>query len=129
MQELAGKVTFITGAASGIGLALARACGEEGMMVMLSDIDQPALDQAVAGLRDAGVDAAGVVCDVTSQTSLQAAADATIARFGKVQMLVNNAGVLVVGGTGETSLETWRWVMDVNVMSVVYGVEIFLPLM
>ena len=77
MRELAGRVAFITGAASGIGLALARACGECGMRVMLSDIDETSLDQAVALMREAGNDAAGVPCDVTSEGSLRAAAQAT----------------------------------------------------
>jgi NAD(P)-dependent dehydrogenase (short-subunit alcohol dehydrogenase family) len=128
MQNLESKVAFITGGASGIGLALARACGTEGMCVMVSDIDQASLDEAVAELRSMGIEAAAVICDVTSEPSLRAAADATIDRFGRVHMLVNNAGVFVAGGAGECSLDTWRWAMDVNVMGVVYGTEIFLPL-
>jgi NAD(P)-dependent dehydrogenase (short-subunit alcohol dehydrogenase family) len=128
MQNLESKVAFITGGASGIGLALARACGTEGMCVMVSDIDQASLDEAVAELRSMGIEAAAVICDVTSEPSLRAAADATIDRFGKVHMLVNNAGVFVAGGAGECSLDTWRWAMDVNVMGVVYGTEVFLPL-
>ena len=128
MDSLENKVVFITGGASGIGFALARACGAEGMRVMLADIDQEALDNAVVQLNNEQVDAAGVICDVTSVESLRWAADATLERFGKVHMLVNNAGVLVVGGAGENSLDTWRWAMDVNVMGVVYGTETFLPL-
>lgn len=128
MKELKGKVAFITGGASGIGFSLARACGAEGMRVMIADIDQEALDTAVVQLANEQIDAAGVICDVTSEESLRAAADATLDRYGKVYMLVNNAGVLVVGGAGENSMDTWRWAMDVNVMGVVYGTEIFLPL-
>lgn len=128
MEDLRGKVAFITGAASGIGLALARACGAEGMKVMVADIDLQALDTAVAQLRNEQIDAAGVFCDVTSEQSLQVAAGGAIERFGKVHMLVNNAGVLVVGGAGDNTLDTWRWAMDVNVMGVIYGTEIFLPL-
>jgi NAD(P)-dependent dehydrogenase (short-subunit alcohol dehydrogenase family) len=128
MKNRKGQVAFITGGASGIGLALARACGAEGMRVMIADIDKEALDIAVGTLRSLGVDAAGVVCDVTSEQSLSEAAQTTIAKFGKVHLLVNNAGVLVVGGAGENSLDTWRWAMDVNVMGVIYGVETFLPL-
>lgn len=74
------------------------------------------------------MDTAGVECDVSSEESLRLAAAATIERFGKIHMLVNNAGVLTVGGAGETSLDTWRWAIDVNVLGVVYGVEVFLPL-
>jgi NAD(P)-dependent dehydrogenase (short-subunit alcohol dehydrogenase family) len=128
MKDLKGKVAFITGAASGIGFALARACSEQGMRVMLADIDASALDKAVTELRDSQFDIDGVICDVTSEQSLRAAAAATIERFGKVHMLVNNAGVLVVGGAGENSLDTWRWIMEINVLGVIYGTEIFLPL-
>ena len=128
MKNLAGKVVFITGGASGIGLALARACGEQGMRVMLADIDREALDSAVVQLSNEQIDVDGVICDVTSEQSLRDAADAAIERFGKIHMLVNNAGVLVVGGVGENALDTWRWAMDVNVMGVIYGTEIFLPL-
>lgn len=95
---------------------------------MLADIDQDALDAAVNTLRDEGIDAAGTICDVSNESSMRDAAQATLDRFGKVHMLVNNAGVLVVGGAGETSIDTWQWAMNVNVMGIVYGVEIFLPL-
>lgn len=128
MKDLAGKVAFITGGASGIGLELARACATEGMKLMLADIDQVALDTVVAEFKAQGTEAAGVICDVSDVESLRAAANATIEQFGKVHLLANNAGVLVTGGAGETSLDTWRWAMDVNVMGVVYGVEVFLPL-
>jgi NAD(P)-dependent dehydrogenase (short-subunit alcohol dehydrogenase family) len=128
MKNLKGKVAFITGGASGIGLSLARACGAQGMRVMLADIDSSSLDESVSRLRDAQIDVEGVTCDVTSEHSLRAAAAVTIECFGKVHMLVNNAGVLVVGGVGENSLDTWRWALDVNVMGVVYGTEVFLPL-
>ena len=76
MRNLTGKVAFVTGGASGIGLALARACGAEGMQVMLGDIDQGALDAAVESLRESGIGAAGVACDVTSEHSLRQAAQA-----------------------------------------------------
>jgi NAD(P)-dependent dehydrogenase (short-subunit alcohol dehydrogenase family) len=128
MKNLVGKVAFITGAASGIGLALARSCGERGMRVMLADADEVALNEAVSQLRAERIEVDGVICDVSCEKSLRDAANATIKRFEKVHMLVNNAGVLVVGGVGENSLDTWRWALDVNVMGVVYGTEIFLPL-
>jgi NAD(P)-dependent dehydrogenase (short-subunit alcohol dehydrogenase family) len=129
MINLSQKVAFITGAASGIGLALARACGEQGMRVMLADIDQSALDDAVDSLQSEGIGAASVICDVGSEESLRAAAAATVKVYGKVHLLVNNAGVLVVGGAGENSFDTWRWAVDVNVLGVVFGVEVFLPLL
>jgi NAD(P)-dependent dehydrogenase (short-subunit alcohol dehydrogenase family) len=129
MKYLHNKVAFITGAASGIGLALARACGKMGMKVMLADVDEEAVSRALNELSNEGFECGSVICDVTQANSLQKAADATLEKFGKVHLLINNAGVLVVGGAGENSLETWRWAMDVNVMGVIYGVETFLPLL
>lgn len=128
MKNLAGKVAFITGAASGIGLELARACGAAGMRVMLADIDDSGLRVAEASLQGAGIDAATVHCDITDIASIQSAADATIERFGNVHLLANNAGVFLEGGAGEIPLDKWRWIIDVNFTSVVYGVETFLPL-
>lgn len=129
MLNLNDKVAFITGAASGIGFAMARACGEQGMRVMLADIDPSALNDAVDTLQNEGIGAASVVCDVASEESLRAAAAATLEVFGKVHLLVNNAGVLVVGGAGDIDSDTWRWALDVNVLGVVFGVEVFLPLL
>ena len=128
MKNLDGKVAFITGAASGIGLELARACGTAGMKVMLADIDSEGLEDAVTELSGAGMDVASAYCDVTDADSIRGAAKDTIKRFGKVHLLTNNAGVYLEGGAGDISLDKWRWVMDVNFMSVVYGVETFLPL-
>lgn len=130
MQELAGRTAFVTGGASGIGLALGRACGEAGMKVMLADIEPAALDAAVAELREAGLDARGVACDVTDPASLERAAAATQAAFGKVHLLCNNAGVSSgSGGIDDVPLDTWRWVLDVNLMGVVNGLRAFLPLL
>lgn len=128
MEDLAGKTAFITGAASGIGLELVRECSAAGMKVMLADIDEDGLERAEAELLDVTKDIATVRCDVTDLESIRAAADATIARFGKIHFLVNNAGVFLEGGAGEIPLDKWRWVIDINFTSIVYGVEIFLPL-
>ena len=128
MKELVDKVAFITGGASGIGLELARACAESGMNVMLADIDEDALSQAIADLKADGLEAQSVRCDVTDVDSIRAAAQATTDAFGKVHLLANNAGVFLEGGAGDIPLEKWRWVIDVNFTSVVYGVEVFLPL-
>ena len=128
MKNLEDKVAFITGAASGIGRELARACGTAGMKVMLADIDSEGLEDAVTELSGAGMDVASTHCDVTDADSIRGAAKDTIKRFGKVHLLINNAGVYLEGGAGDISLDKWRWIMDVNFMSVVYGVETFLPL-
>jgi NAD(P)-dependent dehydrogenase (short-subunit alcohol dehydrogenase family) len=127
MQELAGKTAFVTGGASGIGFALGRAFAEAGMKVMLADIETDALAAAVQRLHEIGPDVRGVVCDVADATSLEHAADATCEAFGNVHVVCNNAGV--GGGTGidNISLDTWRWVIDVNLMGVVHGIGAFLP--
>jgi NAD(P)-dependent dehydrogenase (short-subunit alcohol dehydrogenase family) len=127
MQELSGKTAFVTGGASGIGLALARAFAAEGMAVMLADIEPSALDAAVADLTAKGARVAGVVCDVADPASVEAAAQATITEFGKVHIVCNNAGVAAAGHLDPVSLSDWRWVTDVNLMGVVHGVAAFLP--
>ncbi len=129
MKQLEGRVAFVTGAASGIGLGIATALAQAGVKVMLCDIDEDALHTAVAGLASTNADVAGVVADVSLKEQLQHAADETIARFGKVHILVNNAGV---GGGGDYGTWTdggWSWVIGVNLMSVIWGIEIFGPLM
>jgi NAD(P)-dependent dehydrogenase (short-subunit alcohol dehydrogenase family) len=128
MQDLKGKVVFITGGASGIGLAMARAFGREGMGVMLADIEAGVLEAAVEELRDSQIRAEGILCDVTSRDSLRAAALETIAKFGKVHVVCNNAGVGAGGPVGTVAEHDWNWVVDVNLMGVVHGTEIFTPL-
>lgn len=129
MRELAGRTAFVTGGASGIGLALGRAFGEAGMRVMLADIERGSLDAAVAELRGAGLDVRGIPCDVADPASLERAAAATQEAFGKVHLLCNNAGVGGGSGIDDISLDTWRWVLDVNLMGVVNGLHAFLPLL
>lgn len=129
MQDLVGKVAFVTGAASGIGLGIAEALAQAGVKVMMADIEQDALDREVARLAATNADVAGVRADVSLKGELQRAADATIERFGKVHILVNNAGVGGGGTYGEWSDASWDWVIGVNLMSVVWGIEIFGPLM
>jgi NAD(P)-dependent dehydrogenase (short-subunit alcohol dehydrogenase family) len=128
MQDLSGKVAFITGGASGIGLSMAQAFGAEGMSVILADIEPEALERAVAGLRERQIRAEGVVADVASRASIQAAAEATLAAFGKVHVVCNNAGVGAGGMMDAVTPSDWDWVIDVNLKGVVYGVETFAPL-
>lgn len=129
MKDLEGKTAFVTGAASGIGLAIATSLAQAGVKVMLCDIEAEALGAAVDGLRQTNADVDSVLADVSLKDQLQAAADATIERFGKVHILINNAGVGGGAGYENWSQSGWDWTMAVNVMSVVYGVEIFAPLM
>ncbi|MDE2562846.1 MAG: SDR family NAD(P)-dependent oxidoreductase [Sphingomonadales bacterium] len=128
MKDLAGKTAFVTGAASGIGLGVATALAQAGVKVMLCDIEEDALDRAVAQLAATNADVAGTVADVSLKAELQAAAEATIARFGKVHVLVNNAGVGGGGDYGSWTDASWQWTIGVNLMSVVWGIEIFGPL-
>ncbi|HLZ02009.1 MAG TPA: SDR family NAD(P)-dependent oxidoreductase [Bradyrhizobium sp.] len=127
MRELRGKAAFITGGASGIGLAMGRAFAECGMKVMLADIEQGALDRACRDLSGLGADVRGVACDVADPDSVDRAAEATFAAFGNVHVLCNNAGVASGGGIDTISIDNWRWVVDVNLMGVVYGIRSFLP--
>lgn len=129
MQDLKDKTAFITGGASGIGLAMAKVFGREGMKVMLADIEASTLALAVEELRGLQIRAEGVVADVTSRDSVRNAALETIARFGKVHVVCNNAGVGSGGAFGTVPPKDWAWVVDVNQLGVVYGMETFAPLM
>jgi NAD(P)-dependent dehydrogenase (short-subunit alcohol dehydrogenase family) len=129
MRDLAGQTAFVTGAASGIGLGIATALSQAGVKVMLCDIEQEALKKAVADLKTrTDVDVDGVNADVSLKGELQAAADATVARYGRIHILVNNAGVGGGGTYGEWTDAGWNWVLGVNLMSVIWGFEIFGPL-
>lgn len=128
MKDLTGKTAFVTGAASGIGLGIATALAQSGVKVMLCDIEEGALSKAVEGLKQTNADVEGVKADVSLKAELQAGADAAIARFGKVHILVNNAGVGGGGSYGAWTDAGWNWTLAVNLMAVIWGVEIFAPL-
>ena len=129
MKDFANKTAFVTGASAGIGHALAEALGRAGMRVMLAGINEQNLDAALAKLRAAGVTAERVQCDVGSRASVQSAALATIAKFGKVHVVCNNAGVGMGGEIGSIPESDWEWVIRVNLMGVVHGTEVFAPLL
>ena len=129
MKSFSGKVAVITGGASGIGLSLAEAFGEEGMKLVLGDVDQDALDRAVKALADKGYEAIGVSCDVAKFEQVQALADAALHRFGRIHIVCNNAGVSITGPIFEMSLDDWRWVYDVNVWGVIHGIRAFVPIL
>jgi NAD(P)-dependent dehydrogenase (short-subunit alcohol dehydrogenase family) len=127
MRDFKGRAAFVTGGASGIGFALGRAFAQAGMNVMLADIEIAALDRAAGSLRDLGQPVRGVQCDVADPDSVERAARAAFDAFGKVHILCNNAGVAAGGGIDRISLDNWQWVIDVNLMGVVYGIKSFLP--
>src|SRR6516164_9873008 len=108
MKDLAGKTAFITGAASGIGLGVATALAQAGVKVMMCDIERGALDKAVADLKSTNADVDAVVADVSLKAQLQAAAEATLARYGEVHILHNNAGVAGGGTYGAWTDAGWN---------------------
>jgi NAD(P)-dependent dehydrogenase (short-subunit alcohol dehydrogenase family) len=128
MKDLAGKTAFVTGAGSGIGLGIATALAQAGVKVMLCDIEDAALERALAGLKATNADVDGVRADVSLKAELQAAADATLKRYGKVHILANNAGVAGGAGYGTWTDAGWNWTLGVNLMAVIWGCEIFGPL-
>ncbi len=126
--EFEGGVTVVTGAASGLGLAIARACADRGMRLVLADIDAAALGRAEAELAPR-TECISQVVDVRDRAALEALADAAFRRFGFVTVLFNNAGVVVTKPILETTLADWRWMLDVNLWSVIHGVSAFVPRM
>ena len=128
MKDLAGKIAFVTGAASGIGLGIATALAQAGVKVMLSDIEEAALASAVEGLKRTNADVASVRADASLKAELQAAAEETRARYGNVHILINNAGVGGLGPYGAWNDAGWNWTLGVNLMAVVWGIEIFAPM-
>lgn len=127
-MDVSGKVVFITGGAAGIGFGIASAFAARNAKIMLADIDGGQLEQAAATLKAGGADVGTVICNVGDEQAVRDAAAATIEKFGKVHIVVNNAGVGAGGRAGETAIEDWRWIVDINLMGVVYGIEIFTPL-
>jgi NAD(P)-dependent dehydrogenase (short-subunit alcohol dehydrogenase family) len=128
LKDLAGKIAFVTGAASGIGLGIATALAQAGVKVMLCDIEEAALAAAIEGLKRTNADVASTRADVSLKAELQAAAEETRARYGGLHILINNAGVGGAGPYGTWNDAGWNWTLGVNLMAVVWGVEIFAPM-
>jgi NAD(P)-dependent dehydrogenase (short-subunit alcohol dehydrogenase family) len=120
------RVAVITGGASGIGLATARLLAERGWRLVLADIEEPRLAAARVEL-GAGEDVLGVVTDVASKASVDALAGATYERFGRADVVFNNAGVAIGGPVVDVTHADWTWLMQVNLWGPIHGVEAFLP--
>lgn len=120
-----GKVAVVTGAASGIGRACARAFAAEGASVVAADVDAPGLASVVAGIEAAGGKAMAVRCDVSSDEEVDALAAATRAAFGPADILMNNAGVMLRGPMEAMPTSDWQWIMDINFFGAVRGVRAF----
>jgi NAD(P)-dependent dehydrogenase (short-subunit alcohol dehydrogenase family) len=127
MNEFKGKTAFVTGGASGIGLALCRAFGQRGMNVAIADVEVAACAEAVEMLRSEGVSAIGATCDVSDRESLANAAAKAFSEFGKVHILCNNAGVSRAGPIEQVAASDWDWVIGVNLRGLIHGLQIFLP--
>ncbi|MEV6561947.1 SDR family NAD(P)-dependent oxidoreductase [Nocardia sp. NPDC051756] len=130
MDELTGKVAVVTGAASGIGRGMAEAFLDAGMRVVLSDVEVDALHSTAAELHDHGANVHAVVADVSAPDDVTELAEATLEKYGAVHVLCNNAGVHSGGRPSwDSTLDDWEWILGVNLMGVVHGHSIFLPIM
>lgn len=129
MKELNNRVAVVTGAASGIGRAMAERFGAAGMQVVLADIEADALSKAEHEMQTQGATVLSVVTDVSKAAEIETLAQKTLAAFGGVHILCNNAGVGSGGFSWSQPLADWEWVMGVNLWSVVYGVRTFVPIM
>ncbi len=129
MEDVEGKVAFITGGASGMGLGMAKVFARAGMKVVIADIRQDALDEAMAGFKDTNLAVHAVKLDVTDREQWVQAADEAERVFGPVHVLVNNAGVGVVGPMQKATYDDWDFVMGICLGGVINGVQTFVPRM
>jgi len=127
LSELYGRVAVITGAAGGLGLAMAQQCLAQGMRVALIDCQAPRLEKATADLSDAADRLMTIHCDVADWNAMQSAAEQLRQRWGGAQLLVNNAGVAASGPLLDCPVDDWQWMFGVNVMGVVHGCKAFIP--
>jgi NAD(P)-dependent dehydrogenase (short-subunit alcohol dehydrogenase family) len=129
MEDLRGKVAVITGGASGIGLATARAFAREGVKLVLADIEERVLSAVVAGLAHEGAEVIGVRTDVGSKASVEDLAETTWKQWGRADIVFNNAGVAAAGATHRATHADWEWSIRVNVWGPIHGIEVFVPRM
>ena len=127
MDEFRDKVAVVTGAASGIGFGLARRFASDGMKVVMADVEEPALKSAADELESDGAEVLPVVTDVSDHDAVQALAAATFDRFGTAHIVCNNAGIGTGGPTWTVTEAQWRWIIGVNLMGVVHGIQAFVP--
>jgi NAD(P)-dependent dehydrogenase (short-subunit alcohol dehydrogenase family) len=129
MKDFSGKVAVITGAGSGFGREFARLGAREGMKLVLADVQRDSLDATVAELRAAGAEVIGEIVDVSDSGQVAQLADRAFQAFGPVHLLMNNAGVGGGGYLWENTDKDWSWVLGVNLMGVVHGIQHFVPRM
>jgi short-subunit dehydrogenase len=129
MQDFSGKVAVITGAASGIGRGLVEHCADLDMKLVLADLDEAQLTGLAADLRSRGIECLCVATDVADAAAVEQMAALSYQQFNRVDLLFNNAGVLLSGYSWERSVDDWQWLLNINVMGVVHGIHSFVPRM
>jgi len=129
MKSFQGRTAVITGAASGFGLEVSRIAAAHGMCIVMADVQQDALDRAVAEITGLGAQVLPYRLDVSKAAEIEAMAAATVERFGAPHVVFNNAGVGGGGLIWETTVKDWEWLLGVNLMGVVHGVRVFTPMM
>ena len=129
MKDFQGKVAVITGGASGLGRAMAERFASAGMRIVLADVEPNALAQAEAEMKSAGAKVIGVRTDVSKAAEVEALAQKTLAAFGGVHLVANNAGVAPLGNAWENSVADWEWTLGVNLWGVIHGVRVFTPIL
>ena len=129
MKDFQGKVAVITGGASGLGRAMADRFAREGMRIVLADVEPTALARAEADMKTAGAEVISVRTDVSKAADVEALAQKTLAAYGAVHLVANNAGVAPLGSAWENSVADWEWTLGVNLWGVIHGVRVFTPIM
>lgn len=129
MKDLAGRVAVVTGGGSGIGSGMCRAFAAAGIRVVVADVDDASAEAVAASMREVGGTAVAIAADVSRRADVEALAERALAEYGGVDIVCNNAGVLVGGPMLETTEDDWQWLLSVNLMGVVHGCQVFAPLL
>jgi NAD(P)-dependent dehydrogenase (short-subunit alcohol dehydrogenase family) len=128
MQEFENRIAVVTGGASGIGLGMCRAFATRRMKLVIADMNESALDDAVSEISRTGTSAIGVRCDVSVLGEVEALAQRALDEYGAVHVLCNNAGVGIPTSARDIKLDDWEWIINVDLWGPIYGVKVFLPI-